>query len=198
MLMVEADAARVEQQLVSGGYRCPGCHSRLRPWGHARPRVLGRRAEAARVRPRRCRCERCLVTHVLLPVLALLRRCDLAEAIGEALALKAAGWGYRRIAAAVGMPASTVGDRGRRFIANAGAIRVAFSSLALRLDPSLAGIQPRGSPLADALEAVVVAAGAAARVFGGAPLWHFAAGASAGRLLSPHQPEPSGAGGAQR
>jgi DNA-directed RNA polymerase specialized sigma24 family protein len=38
--------------------------------------------------------------------------------IGEGLALKVAGWGYRRIAASLGIPAGTVGDRGRRFAAH--------------------------------------------------------------------------------
>ncbi len=195
VLMVGTDTPRVEQHLSAGEYECPVCGGRLRPWGHARARVLGRGAEAMRVRPRRARCATCLVTHVLLPVLALLRRCDLAESIGEALALKVAGWGYRRIAAAVGIPASTVGDRGRRFVDNAEAIRVRFTALAYALDPSLGAIEPRASPLADALEAVAVAAGAAARAFGPSPLWRFAAGASQGRLLAPHQPEPSRASG---
>lgn len=191
MLMVEADAARVEQQLTAGEYECPVCKGLLRPWGHARDRVVGRGGERVRVRPRRSRCSACLVTHVLLPVLALLRRCDLAEMIGEALALKVAGWGQRRIAAAMGIPASTVGDRGRRFVGNAEEIRVRFTALAYAVDPSLGAIEPRASPLADALEAVVVAAGAAARAFGPAPVWRFAAGASRGRLLAPHHPEPS-------
>jgi hypothetical protein len=191
VLMVEADAARVEQELTAGQYECPACGGTLRPWGHARARLLGRGGEGVRVRPRRSRCGTCLVTHVLLPVLALLRRCDLSERIGEALVLKVAGWGHRRIAAAVGIPPSTVGDRGRRFVANAEAIRVRFTVLAYALDPRLGAIEPRASPLADALEAVVVAAGAAARAFGPAPLWRFVAGASQGRLLAPHRPEPS-------
>jgi hypothetical protein len=50
---------------------------------------------------------------VLLPVLCLLRRCDLAELIGKGLALKVAGWGYRRIATGLGVPPTTAGDRGR-------------------------------------------------------------------------------------
>lgn len=191
MLMVEEDAPGVYQQLAAGEYRCPACNGVLGPWGHARPRTIGRGDDAVRIRPRRSRCRCCLLTHVLLPVLALLRRCDLAERIGEALALKVAGWGYRRIAAAMDIPASTVGDRGRRFAANAEPLRVRFTSLAYALDPSLGAIEPRGSPLADALEAVVVAAAAAARAFGPSPLWHFAAGASKGRLLAQHQPEPS-------
>jgi hypothetical protein len=108
--------------------------------------------------------------------------------IGEGLALKVAGWGYRRIAASLGIPAGTVGDRGRRFAAHTEEIRGHFTALAYGLDASLGAIEARGSPLADALEAIVVAAGAAARAFGPAPLWHFAAGATSGRLLAHTNP----------
>jgi len=125
---------------------------------------------------------------VLLPVLCLLRRCDLAEMIGRGLALKVAGWGYRRIAANLGIPATTAGDRGRRFGDNTEGLRGHFTALAYFLDASLGAIDPRGSPLADALEAIVAAAGAAARAFGPTPLWHFASGASMGRLLSNTNP----------
>ncbi|MGH8976251.1 MAG: hypothetical protein ACRD0C_23930, partial [Acidimicrobiia bacterium] len=89
----------------------------------------------------------------------------------------------RRIAASLGIPASTVGDRGRRFAQMAEAIRARFTALAYFLDASLGAIDSRGGLLADALEAIVVAAGAAARAFGQAPLWHFASGATGGRLL---------------
>jgi hypothetical protein len=125
---------------------------------------------------------------VLLPVLCLLRRCDLAEVIGRGLALKVAGWGHRRIAASLGIPASTAWDRGRRFEKLAGSLRAYFTALAYFLDPSFGAVDPRGSLLADALEAIVAAAGAAARAFGPAPLWHFASGASSGRLLANTNP----------
>jgi hypothetical protein len=187
--MVEVDAPRVERKLSAGEYACPSpCGGELRPWGHARERSLGRGPGRICLRPRRARCLGCRLTHVLLPVLALLRRCDLAEMIGEALALKVAGWGYRRVAAALGIPAGTVGDRGRRFAARAEEIRGRFTALAYGLDASLGAIEARASPLADALEAIVVAAGAAARAFGPAPLWHFAAGVSSGRLLAHTNP----------
>jgi hypothetical protein len=187
--MVDVDAAGVEEKLRGGDYACPGCDGELRPWGHARRRTL--RAEGGRslsLRPRRSRCKACLVTHVLLPVLCLLRRCDLAEMIGRGLALKIAGWGYRRIAASLGIPATTAGDRGRRFVKLAEALRGHFTVLAYFLDASLGAIDPRGSAAAEALEAIVAAAGAAARALGPAPLWHFASGASMGRLLSNTNP----------
>src|SRR2546430_1044722 len=83
--MVEADAESVESRLVAGQIACPGCGGELRPWGHARWRTLRDHGRPVRLRPRRSRCRSCLVTHVLLPVLALLRRLDLAAVIVEAL-----------------------------------------------------------------------------------------------------------------
>ena len=188
MRSVEANAAAVDKKLHAGDYACPSCDGELRPWGYARQRTVGRGADKVPIRPRRSRCRACLVTHVLLPVLCLLRRCDLAEMIGKGLALKVAGWGYRRIAASLGIPATTAGDRGRRFEDKAEALRGHFTTLAYFLDASLGAIDPRDSLLADALEAIVAAAGAASRTFGPAPLWRFASGASSGRLLSNANP----------
>jgi hypothetical protein len=48
------------------------------------------------------------VSHVLLPVFALLRRADLVEVIGAALSAKAAGVGARTIAVGLGRPVETV------------------------------------------------------------------------------------------
>ena len=59
-----------------------------------------------------------------------------------------------------------------------------FTALAYLLDSSLGAIEPRGSPEGDAVEAMVVAAGCAARRFGPVPIWQFVSGASGGRLLS--------------
>ncbi len=188
MRSVEADAACVEQRLLAGDYACPVCEGELRPWGFARWRIVGRGAKSVRLRPRRSRCKACRLTHVLLPVACLLRRCDLAEMVGRGLALKVAGWGYRRIAASLGIPSSTVGDRGRRFEKLAGYLRAWFTALLYFLDPSFGAIDQRDNPLADALEAIVLAAGAAARAFGPAPLWNFASGASSGRLLANTNP----------
>ena len=88
MHMVEGYAPGVEETLRAGGYLCPACQGDLRPWGFARMRTVGRGTERLRLRPRRSRCRSCLVTHVLLPVMCLLRRCDLAETIERGLALK--------------------------------------------------------------------------------------------------------------
>jgi transposase-like protein len=120
---------------------------------------------------------------VLLPVLALLRRVDLAEVIGRALERKAAGWGHRRIAAEAGVPPTTARGWVRRFERKAEAIRAHFTALAYRLDPALGPISPQSRPLADAVEAVGMAAQAAGERFGLMPSWVFASGASGARLL---------------
>jgi hypothetical protein len=90
MQMVEVEAAAVESRLVAGEIECPGCGGELRPWGHARWRTLRDHGRQVRLRPRRSRCRSCLVTHVLLPVLVLLRRLDLAAVILEALVARCA------------------------------------------------------------------------------------------------------------
>ncbi|WP_218063382.1 helix-turn-helix domain-containing protein [Arthrobacter sp. SDTb3-6] len=60
------------------------------------------------MQPRRARCAACARTQVLLPAALSLRRADTVEVIGTALAAKAAGFGYRTIAAHMGRPVSTV------------------------------------------------------------------------------------------
>jgi Homeodomain-like domain len=54
------------------------------------------------------RCHGCGATQVLLPAALQPRRADSTEVIGTALARKAEGLGYRRIAAALGRSPSTV------------------------------------------------------------------------------------------
>jgi hypothetical protein len=183
VLMVEPDPARVERALRAGELACPGCAGELRPWGWACRRLRDRGVDRP-VRQRRSRCRGCRVTHVLLPVVALARRRDLAELIGAALVAKAAGRGHRTIAGELGLPPTTVRGWLRRFAARAGLVRAQFTRLAYGLDPTLGGIEPRGSPTADALEAIGVAA-AATRRLGAAPVWWFASGATGGRLLAP-------------
>lgn len=185
VLMVEADEVEVEKKLVAGDYSCPGCMGRLRPWGFARRRCLRDRAEEVVLRPRRSRCVSCLVTHVLLPTVVLLRRRDLAEVIGEALAARFLEAKSRaKVAEGAGVSPVTARRWCARFAARAEEIRVAFTVLAYELDASLGPLEARASPEVDALEAIGVAAAAAARRFGPAPLWRFVAGASGGLLLS--------------
>jgi hypothetical protein len=185
VLMVEADPARVEQMLAVGELACPGCGGVLGGWGWARGRWLrGRGGCQQRVRPRRARCRGCRATHVLLPVGVLLRRRDLAGVIGGALLAKAGGKGHRRIALELDVPATTVRGWLRRFAARAELITGHFARLAAWLDPSMAAPEPRGSPLACAVEVIGLAAVVAARRLGAhAGPFEFASGASGGRLL---------------
>jgi hypothetical protein len=185
VLMVEADPGRVEQALAAGELACPGCGGVLGGWGWARGRWLrGRGGVHQRLRPRRGRCRACRATHVLLPVSGLLRRVDLVEVIGAALLARAGGHSLRQIAVGLGVPLSTVRGWLGRFAARAELIAGHFARLAAWLDPSVAAPQPRGSPLVRAVEAIGVAAVAAARRLGAhAGPFQFASGASGGRLL---------------
>jgi hypothetical protein len=82
----------------------------------------------------------------------------LAEVIGSALLAKAAGSGHRPIAVELEVPATTVRGWLRRFAARAELIAGHFARLAAWLDPSVAVPEPRGSPLAGAVEAIGLAA----------------------------------------
>lgn len=184
VLMVGTDTAAVEADLMAGKLGCPNCGGELRPWSWARRRPLREAAGLRWLRPRRSRCSSCGATHVLVAVSSLWRRRDAVEVIGAALVAKLAGVGHRRIAAELGLAPTTVRGWLRRFGAKAEFLAAQFNALAPRIDADLGRIEPRGSPLADALEAIGVAGAAAARRFGPEPVWHFAAGASAGRLLA--------------
>jgi hypothetical protein len=131
------------------------------------------------------------VTHVLLPVVALVRRADLVEVIGAALVAKAAGLGCRSIAARLGRPPDTVRGWLRRFAARARAVRVAFTVLLVDTAPDPGVPAVAGSPVADAVAAVVGAAVAVAArwpLLGAVSPWLAASAASGGRLLAPSWP----------
>lgn len=121
---------------------------------------------------------------MLISTDSLLRRRDLAEAIGAALVAKAAGQGYRRAAVAAGAPVSTTRRWLRRFADIAEAIRVWFTVLAHDLDPLLAPILATPTAFGDAVEAVAVAARAATLRLATVEPWAFASKASRGRLIS--------------
>jgi len=189
MLTVGNSQAVTEELLGSGLLSCPGCGGRLGGWGHAVRRLVftaGRVAVA--VRPRRARCASCGVTHVLLPAWLLARRCDGTAVIGEMLARAARGQGFRSIAAASGVPESTVRSRLRRFRAAAGRVRAFFTRLAGVLSPDPVPLDPAGSGLADAVVAVAAAASAAGGRWPGVITvsgWELAAVLTLGSLLSP-------------
>jgi hypothetical protein len=121
---------------------------------------------------------------VLLPDVALARRVDAVAVIGSAITAAASGLGHRKVADRVSRPWSTVRCWLRRF--RRAAVRVAahFGAWAHRLDANLAAIEPAGSPLADALEAIGVAARAASLRFGPRSPWSWASVLTVGRLLS--------------
>jgi hypothetical protein len=114
----------------------------------------------------------------------LARRGDWAATIGRALELKVAGLGQRPIAAVLGASRSTVRGWLARFAGVAETVRAHLTRWALWLDPGLVRLEPSGSPLADAVTAVVAAGEAAARRFGIGCRWEFASAATGGRLLS--------------
>jgi hypothetical protein len=192
MLTVEVDVDRVELRLRAGLLVCPGCGGILSGWGFARERWLRAAKGRVRVRPRRGRCGGCARTHVLLPVVALARRADVAAVIGAGLEAKAAGRGHRWIAGALGRPAATVRGWLRRFASRAEPIRAAFTSLAVRVDPDAAPVEAASSRLGDAVVAVLAAATAVGRRWGGSPLglsaWQVAAALTHGGLLAPWPP----------
>lgn len=127
---------------------------------------------------------------MLLPTVALLRRMDLVEVIGQALLARAAQASLRQVADELGVPLSTVRGWLGRMAERAELVRAHFTRLALWLDPRADPPGPRGSPLADAVEAIGMAAVAAARRFGPTSTspWRLAAGATGGRLLAPLAP----------
>src|SRR6187397_502661 len=104
-----ADPGQAETDLAAGTLACPGCTRPLHPWGHARTRTVRDHGPTTlALRPRRARCRTCRVTHVLLPAAVTPRRADTTAVIGSALLASTRGTGYRRIAAQLDRPLSTV------------------------------------------------------------------------------------------
>jgi Domain of unknown function (DUF6431) len=194
MLTVETDAVAVEQRLRSGRLACPGCSGVLARWGRARGRSVRDTDGDVWIVPRRSRCTGCGATHVLLPVVLLLRRADTAAVIGAGLTAKATGAGHRLIAALLGRPPETVRGWLRRFAARIEAVRAVFTQWCRDLapDPVLPG--PAGSAWADAIAAILAAAAVVGSrfVLGEVPVWQAATAISGARLLAPGWPDPAG------
>lgn len=188
MLMVCAEQARVEAELVAGGLSCPSCRGVLGPWGHGRRRVLRCSSGDRWLRPRRARCRWCAGTHVLLPEVALLRRRDEIAVIGAAIEAKVAGHGYRWIALRLAVPADTVRGWLARFAERAELVRAHFTRCAVALDPEIGALMPAGSSIADALEVIAVAARAWVLRFGPGDPWPIASALSGGMLLATRAP----------
>jgi hypothetical protein len=186
VLMVFAEEAVVEAELVGGGLGCPLCAGVLAPWGFARRRSIRLRRDATvSLRPRRSKCRACSRSHVLLPDVCLLRRQYEAAVIGAVIEARAAGCcGYRRIARELGVPVRTVRRWLGRFAGNAGVIRAHFTRWAFALDRELAPILPAGSLFDDALEAIGVAVRAWVLRLGCRGVWWVVAFRSGGLLLA--------------
>ena len=184
MLIVVNDPTHVERELCAGRLSCPHCEGELRPWGHARRRVLRTAAQKIELQPRRARCGSCRVTSVLLSDVCLFRRVDELTVIGRALLEKAAGAGHRRIAVRLGRPQETVLGWLRRFSSRIALIQAHFRHWALALDPRLETVTPQGSPLAEALEAIGLATRAASLVFGPRAVWSWVSAMTQGGLLA--------------
>jgi hypothetical protein len=187
MLTVGGDAAGVEKLLCSGALSCPDCAAAVSPWGFARARWLRGVDGLVRLRPRRSRCSACGATHVLLPLVVLLRRADTAVVIGSALALKAAGWGHRQIAGRLVRAPSTVRGWLRRFAFRAETLRRGFTTLAAAVQANTPPVESAGSGFADAVAAVGLAVAAMARrwpVVLTVSAWEVAAAVTGGRLLA--------------
>jgi hypothetical protein len=146
LVTVSADSSSVESRLSAGEMLCPSCLvGVLGGWGFARSRsIVG---AAGRLQPLRARCRGCLVTHVLLPVVLLLRRAYLAGVVWAAVAARAGGDGHRRIGVSLSVPSSTVRGWLRR-AARGGADRFSAARGDRRCgceDPGLAGVGVGGS-----------------------------------------------------
>ena len=193
VVTVNADPVLVEFELLAGEISCPACLvGVLGGWGFARSRSIG--GVAGRLRPRRTRCGGCLVTHVLLPVVLLLRRAYLAELVWAALVARAAGCGHRRIAVGLSVPASTVRGWLRRMSGRVEAARTTFLQNAVVVGVDVRIPAWAGSFWLDLVAAVDLAAGSLSARFGLKPsagrlsLALVASAGSGGRLLSPGWP----------
>jgi hypothetical protein len=125
---------------------------------------------------------------VLLPDVVFVRRQDEASVIGSAVEANVAGVGYRRIASRLGVPADTVRGWLRRFADRAGHLRAHFTRCAVALDVELGAVLPAGSGVADALEAIAVAARAWVLRFGPGDPWQVASRLCGGMLLATRVP----------
>ncbi len=192
-----ADPGQAETALTAGALACPGCTRPLHPWGHARTRTVRDHGHTTlALRPRRARCRTCRVTHVLLPAAATLRRADTTAVIGSALLASARGTGYRRIAAQLHRPLSTV-PRWIRAVRDPGHVewlRTQGMVWLSRVDLDVINaLVPQATRLGDALTALAAAAVTLrARVVPRVLAWTLIGQITHGRLLAPPAPVAPG------
>jgi hypothetical protein len=167
--VVDTDAAR--RALVRGLLRCPqpDCVGVLRGWASARTRSIRHAGSDVELTPDRARCASCRVTHVLLPAFYVPRRAYSVEVIGAALLGKADGRGHREIADGLGVPAATVRGWLRGVQRGASALIAqaitAAGSAGVGWFDHRSPASWRGGELAEALDALAVAARGFARPY---------------------------------
>jgi hypothetical protein len=185
-VIVSLFEGNVGLDLLAGRLSC-ACGGRLAPWGYARLRVV-RNQDGHHVssRPRRVICTSCRRTHVVVPPAALPRRRDAIETVGAALLKAAAGHGHRVIADQLALPPSTVRNWLRRARRRAEHLRGQALRALFALGGEIPDLEARATPLADAIEALGLAASAAVRRFGwsGTSAWRIIAAISRGQLLA--------------
>ena len=166
MQLRSGDQAQIEADLVAGRISCRRCGERLAPHGFGVEREVRTLGGSTRLRPRRAICASCRHTEVLGPAWMLPRRRDSAEVVLSAWRQRVAGASPRQVASLLARPLSSV----RRWLAELSAHAEDLRSAATRrlheLDPCPPVLQPAGSTLGDALEAVGQAIAAAVRRFG--------------------------------
>lgn len=190
------DLEPAEADLAAGTLTCPQCGGVLRRWGHGRP------AGSATTAPRRCTCDpagpvcaACGTTQVLLPGELLPRRADTTAVIGAALLASSCGAGYRRIAADLGRPLSTV----RRWIrsilgGHTEWLRTQGVEWICRVDRDVfATIDAAPTPLGEALAALAAAAVTVqARLAPHLPHWTLIGRLTLWQLVTPAAPRRPG------
>jgi len=188
-VIVVLSAADAQRRLTSGTMACPDCGGVLAKWGHGRIRtVRGPGTNTVTVQPARARCTACTKTQVLLPTELQVRRADTTEVIGNALIDKVNGLGFRRIAARIGWPESTV----RRWLRRVPPDHLHWLTtqanqrlIAIAVDV-FSSIKYCGDPLRHALTVLAATAFHDKQRFGFAdPLWALIGMYTRGRLLCP-------------
>jgi hypothetical protein len=110
--------------------------------------------------------------------------------IGAGLLARAGGCGHRRVAARLGVPASTVRGWLRRVVSVAEGVLAVFGAVAAELGVEFVPPAPTVDPVAAVVEMVGALAGAVGRRLGGSRSpWRLAAAVSGGRLLAPQGPD---------
>jgi len=168
----------------------PGMRRLAAPVGPRRVRdVRDQEARTLHLRPRRTRCGSCGATHVLLLTAVLPRRADTTAVIEAALLASARGAGYRRIAAGIGRPTTTVRHwvRAVRDAHHIEWLRAQGLEWIARVDREvLATLGPEPTRLGEALTALAAAAVTVrARLTQHVPSWTLIGQFTGGRLVAP-------------